>query len=98
MKLIEHLRDDALGLFYATEKMALEYSSSESGFAYHQFTMVDNIHGTGVASIIRVTNLTEASSAYAIPEPLTSQKGSIQFNPNSKTFEGYNGTDWEPFH
>ncbi len=98
MRLIDHLRDDALGLFYATEKMNLEYSSSINGYAYHHFSMVPNIHGTGVASIIRVTNIVESDSAYTIPAPIPSKKGSIQFNPYSKTFEGYNGTDWVPFH
>jgi uncharacterized protein (DUF1501 family) len=98
MKLIEHLRDDALGLFYATEKMTLEFSSSESGFAYHQFNRVENIHGTGVAGIIRVSNLLETDNAYTIPAPIPDKKGSIQFNPTSKTFEGYDGINWEPLH
>jgi hypothetical protein len=98
MKLIDHLRDDALGLFYATEIMRLEYSSSINGFAYQQFNKVTNVHGTGVAGVIRVTSLLESDAAYTIPAPVPSKIGTIQFNPNSKTFEGYNGFDWEPLH
>lgn len=98
MKLIEHLRDDALGLFYASESMPLALNSSVNGFAYYQFNMISNIHGTGVAGIIRVSNLIETNSAYTIPTPMPNQKGSIQFNPITKTFEGYDGTDWTPLH
>lgn len=98
MKLIEHLRDDALGLFYATEKMTLALSSSVNGYAYNQFDMVSNLHGTGAAAIIRVSNLVETDSVYTIPLPIPSQKGSIQFNPTSKTFEGYDGFNWIPLH
>ncbi len=98
MRLIEHLRDDALGFFYAIEKMVLALSSSVNGFAYNQFNSVSNLHGTGIAAVIRVSNILENDSAYTISAPNPSKKGSIQFNPSSKTFEGYNGTDWSPLH
>jgi uncharacterized protein (DUF1501 family) len=98
MKLIDHLRDDAIGLFYAVEKITISSSSSVNGYAYHQFNTINNINGTGIAAIVRVSNIIENNSLYNIPAPVPSRKGSIRFNPISKTFEGYNGSDWLPLH
>lgn len=98
MKLIEHLRDDALGLYYASEKITIAINSSINGYAFNQFNAITNIDGTGVAAIKRVSNIIESDPLYVIPPSVSGRKGSIRFNTASKTFEGYDGIDWLPLH
>lgn len=98
MKLIQHLRDDAIGLFYAVEKLTINNTSSVNGYAYQQFNSISQLDGTGIAAIVRVSNILENNSIYNVTAPNPSQKGVIRFNLLSKTFEGYNGTDWLPLH
>lgn len=98
MKLIDHLRDDALGLNYASEKITIAINSSINGYVYNQFNTITNIDGTGVAAIKRVSNITESDTSYVLPVSVPSRKGSIRFNNSTKTFEGYDGNDWTPLH
>jgi uncharacterized protein (DUF1501 family) len=98
MKLIDHLRDDALGLYYASEKINITVSSSIDGYVYNQFNGITNINGTGIAAIMRVSNIIETNAAYNIPASDPNQKGTIHFNSITKTFEGYDGSDWIPLN
>jgi CDP-glycerol glycerophosphotransferase (TagB/SpsB family) len=85
-------------LYYAVTKITISSSSSVNGYAYHQFNAVDKISGTGIAAVVRVSNIAENNVIYNIPAPIPANKGTIHFNPITKTFEGYNGTDWLPLH
>ncbi|WP_255037487.1 Ig-like domain-containing protein [Lacihabitans soyangensis] len=98
LTLNENLRSDGLGTYYANEKMEQNGTGTVNGQQYYEFKQVSNLDGTGGAAFKRVSSKPTSDAAYDAPVPIPSKKGSIRFNPISKTFEGHNGTEWLPLH
>ena len=98
LTLPDNLRTDGLGIHYACETMNFSGTGQYNNKTYQQFNNITNIDGTGGGVFKRVSSLPTNDSSYNIPLNIPSQKGSIRFNNNTKTFEGHNGSNWEPMH
>lgn len=100
LNLPKNLREDGLGLHYAVTPLVLAATGTEFGKSYHQFDNVLNIDKTGAGAFKRLSNLPFNAPVYnyTTQPPIPNQKGSIHFNTFSKTFEGYDGTNWVPLH
>lgn len=98
MNLIDNLRLDGIGLYYGVEQMQVHSTGIENWQNYYQFNNVTRLHGTGGAAFMRVSDITANDSIYNIPSPVPGDIRTIRFNSLTKTFEGYDGTNWIPFH
>lgn len=98
LKLPDNLRSDGLGIHYAVNGMNVSGTGTVNQRNYIQFNNISDINETGGGAFMRASSKPTNDSAYAIPNPIPSQKGSIRFNTLTNTFEGYNGTDWTPFN
>jgi uncharacterized protein (DUF1501 family) len=98
MKLIKNLRTDGLGIHYAVEPMTFSTTGAVSGKAYYQFDQISRIDGTGAAAFTRVSDLSATDPKYDIPAATPTLKGGMRFNAVSGTFEGYDGSNWQPLH
>ncbi len=98
LTLPDNLRTDGLGIHYACEIMNFSGTGQYNNKSFQQFNNITKIDGTGGGVFKRVSSLSTNDSAYNIPLNIPSQKGSIRFNNNTKTFEGHNGSKWEPMH
>ena len=98
LTLPENLRQDGLGLHYAVSSMSVSGTGTINTKTYTQFNNIYNIGGTGGGIFRRASSKPTNDVAYDIPAANPSQKGSIRLNPISKTFEGYNGSEWLPLH
>ena len=98
LNLIDNLRPDGLGVYYATERMQQNGTGTLNGQQYYEFKQVSNLHGTGGAAFKRVSNLIENNSQYDIRNALPGNSRAIRYNTLTKTYEGNDGNNWEPMH
>jgi uncharacterized protein (DUF1501 family) len=98
LKLIENLRPDGLGIYYGTVPMQQNGIGTLNGQNYYEFNQVSNLHGTGGAAFKRVSNITENNNVYTIPNAVPPNTRAIRYNTLTKTFEGYDGQNWQPLH
>jgi hypothetical protein len=98
LTLPDNLRADGLGIYYAATPMTLANTGQYNSQSYSQFNAIVNIDGVGGGAFIRASSLPTNDAVYTIPTNVPTQKGSIRFNSFTKTFEGHNGSDWQPMH
>lgn len=65
---------------------------------YSQFNSIVDFDDIGGGSFRRASSLPTNDAVYNIPATVPTQRGSIRFNNTTKTFEGYDGSDWKPMH
>lgn len=94
----DNLRPDGLGLYYACESMGSVITGQINDIDYKQFNAIMGVDGTGGGAFIRVSSLPTNASEYEVAESTPNQKGSVRFYVLTSTFEGHNGSSWQPLH
>jgi uncharacterized protein (DUF1501 family) len=94
----DNLRSDGLGIHYAVTPMAVAATGVEYGKDFYQFNTINQIDKVGGGIFKRVSSFPTNHAAYNVPPATPSRNGSIQFNTTTKTFEGHDGSSWQPLH